>query len=534
MGIQTENSTVLHLLPPETMARVFALATLLSVLPGRNGPEYHSLLVSGSQEPLEGFPMIREWLETALQKSFSRSQILRAAGQPDRWKLGGFWAARFSSPQDLAEHGQGLGCPRILFGRGHFPQEAFHVAFFNSRKPRSLSPQAPWLQGMRAFMEKTMEASWSLASSLGTLTHDLVTHAGNTRSIPMTLVVHDSFHRFAAVHERYGFSSMLKARTVVTCQAPGMLCSKEKLMVCRDRILAHLAQAHLVLELRAGGNLFRILRDLHARSPRHLFWFAASGKEERYTSIREKTARSINAKARPFFLEAGKKNVQAPPGIEDGIRPRQCKTREHKPARHSPPEDWGRYLYHYTRSCWGPWPGQTYEDYLDALYKGREDAGHTVLDTLACILREGRIRAGSKIIRGSLPVVSWTRLAPGKIHEMRRWNRALVRWTIEPYGIGVLGERLKKLGAKPTVYGPASIFQRMKESERYRFQRHEPPNVCWRHEREYRLSGDLHLTELNAKDYFVFVPRSCDAEHLRRLIPHVGAIVIVPMKNLNL
>jgi hypothetical protein len=51
---------------------------------------------------------------------------------------------------------------------------------------------------------------------------------------------------------------------------------------------------------------------------------------------------------------------------------------------------------------------------------------------------------------------------------------------------------LRSLGAKPAIYGSEQVYCRLAESERYRFQvSRSAPSASWRHEREWRLRGDL-------------------------------------------
>ena len=111
--------------------------------------------------------------------------------------------------------------------------------------------------------------------------------------------------------------------------------------------------------------------------------------------------------------------------------------------------NWGDYLFHYTRACAGPWPGETYDQYLLNLFDARPLSGHSALETLIRILQEGLVRAGDRMVRGREAVVSWSSLPPHELFLMRKWNRALVRWTVEPYGIAVRRDILRSLGSNP-------------------------------------------------------------------------------------
>ncbi|MGD9506108.1 MAG: hypothetical protein AB7W37_14425, partial [Syntrophobacteraceae bacterium] len=141
---------------------------------------------------------------------------------------------------------------------------------------------------------------------------------------------------------------------------------------------------------------------------------------------------------------------------------------------------------------------------------------HTALDALIRITTEGKIRASARVIRGSIPVVSWTSRSPLELGAIRRWNRALIRWTFEPYGIAVRRARLLRCGAKPVIYAREKSFGKIKLSERYRLHPEGPSRRSWKAEKEWRLAGDFDLRGLAPGDGFLFAPTSEDAERLER------------------
>jgi hypothetical protein len=73
------------------------------------------------------------------------------------------------------------------------------------------------------------------------------------------------------------------------------------------------------------------------------------------------------------------------------------------------------------------------------------------------------------------------------------------------------------MGAKPTIYGEASVYGSISPKEQYRFQL-STRRSSWVAEREWRLNGDLWLTDIAPEDYLVFVPSRTDAERLATLI----------------
>jgi hypothetical protein len=155
-------------------------------------------------------------------------------------------------------------------------------------------------------------------------------------------------------------------------------------------------------------------------------------------------------------------------------------------------------------------------------------SGHTALDTLARILTEGMVRANSRLVRGDRPVICWSARPPRDLAELRRWNPALIRWTMEPYGIAVDRSVLKERGAKPVVYARSACYFRLPPPTRFRFQRHEPPHCNWKREREWRLVEDLMLAGIPSNRMFVFVPDPNDLADIARHLASGPPVVVLP------
>jgi len=80
----------------------------------------------------------------------------------------------------------------------------------------------------------------------------------------------------------------------------------------------------------------------------------------------------------------------------------------------------------------------------------------------------------------------------------------------EPYGIAVSKKFLFKHGGRPVIYDHPSAFEKLPESQRYRFVPYDPEKqIDFTWEREWRVQADcLHL---NPKETLVVVPSSDEA-----------------------
>jgi len=153
-------------------------------------------------------------------------------------------------------------------------------------------------------------------------------------------------------------------------------------------------------------------------------------------------------------------------------------------------------LFHFTRACPGPWPGQSRWEYLEQLRGGGPSGRREAHATLSRILGTQRLIASGRLIRGGFPVVCFTECALEQLAPLHRYRRHLLRWDFEPYGLALDRAWLEAQGARPVRYLPASQFPSLPESERPWFQRHEPPGCDFTAELEWRLQGDLDLSTL--------------------------------------
>ncbi len=357
-----------------------------------------------------------------------------------------------------------------------------------------------------------------VAGSFGTITYDLVSAAAEQTGAGLLLVVPAPLETLGALKTSPLRDAASFPRSILTCMAEAVICPKATRMVCRDRLLALVSDLHCVLELRRRGNLLEILEMQQREQVRPLWVYRpAAGTRENEGNL--KLLEDFPQSAAGF-------------SIADFVSP------EESPAKRKTPHhtlrlldansiNWQDYLYHYVRSCSGPWPGQSYRDFLMGLFRDDFLAGHTALEALVRVLVEGRIRAGSRIVRGNHAVISWTSRPPAELDAIRRWNPALIRWTFEPYGVAVRRRVLRELGAKPAIYGSSAVYARLRPGDRFRFQLHEPPRCSWKIEREWRLPRDLELAGIGSNEAFAFVPAAPELTAMEQEIFRALPIVVL-------
>jgi len=152
-------------------------------------------------------------------------------------------------------------------------------------------------------------------------------------------------------------------------------------------------------------------------------------------------------------------------------------------------------LAHFTRAAEGPWPGQTYGEYLEDLWHGGERARRDAPAALRRILQSSVLEPSSRLIRGGFPVVSFTAVSPEQIDALHRYRAHLIRWDFEPWGIIFDREWLAKRNVRPVQYLPSASFSHIASADRPWFQKHEPPECDYSKEEEWRVLGKLDFAD---------------------------------------
>lgn len=493
---------------------VLVLCAFLSCLDrsGRlDGPARHSLLRALLSLGSSAEDDLRAWMNACFGRSFSPNSWDFCRNLANRWRIEGIKAA----DAGVLDAGDKDPCPSVLIYKGDLHRSLPRLAVFNSRKPLAVLPDAGWIEALRYFLKAVRQERIAYVSSSGTLTYDLVAaHAARER-LPLIMAA-----PFFLLGPPPPNNELYRAACgTFSCLPANNCCPKARKLVCRDRILAAVSQVHLVLEIRAGGNLFEVLSERQKKTPRVQFVFDPVKKNSSNAGnyVLLERFRAYSRKFTPATAQAASAAPRgAGPGREGGT-----KTGVHGPRG----IEWDKFLYHYTRGCPGPWPGQSQMESLRALLDNDSLCGHSALDTLVRIISERRVRSGSGMVRGREPVVSWSSLPPSGFRALRRWNRSLVRWTVEPYGIAVSRDFLRELGAKPAIYGRDSTYALLPEHEKFRFQlKSSAGAAAWKTEREWRSRGDLELDRIADNAWFAFVPGGGEKE---RVIDFAGPGVSV-------
>ncbi|WP_244085356.1 hypothetical protein, partial [Desulforhabdus sp. TSK] len=270
-------------LQPEVCRSLFILNFILHPTPAKahrfEGPGYHDILRQWIESGLTAEEDLQAWLQECVPSfSADRKHLARACRESDALDAKGIWAAVFDA--DLPPSGHHPSCPQVLFGKGPLDRSHPWVAVFNSRKRKGPQPEAPWLQALRSLLRYSDPERKGFASSLGTLTYDLITAHAQRAGAPLLLLLPTAMEDLCTGRSENSpvpLHAFHFPPTVMTCLTRAVHCPKATRMACRDRLLASLADLHWVLEIRAGGNMEAVLNAQQAHRLR-VQWVLTAGR----------------------------------------------------------------------------------------------------------------------------------------------------------------------------------------------------------------------------------------------------------------
>jgi hypothetical protein len=400
--------------------------------------------------------------------------------------------------------------PQVFFALGNRSvMELPAAAILNSRKPRRITPDDKWLQETKRLVQLAIAQGFAIVSSYGNTPYCIVSRLSNDS--PMIVVCDDVLPSMASEKTALEFVSAYQdlfhiERTLfISSFPPGVRPSSDVRSSERDHLVAALASALMVAEVREGGNMQQII-DIAVRRSIRIIGYPP------WSSDRSLLMEPTKGGAIPLASQRTENtggNVLQPD--RQPVRPHAAESGQVRLVDlYGVPTDLP-WLIHYTRSRPGPWPGQTIAEYCQSLIDGQNGACHTAFDTLLHILEERLIRASSRLTRGPWGVVSFSECLPAKLDTLIKWRKGLCRWSFEPYGIAFPQPSLADLGVGAAIYGSREDFQRLPQDLKHLFQAQHSSLGDWTAEKEWRFRGDLRLSDSIFHKMVVIVPSQDEA-----------------------
>ncbi len=347
----------------------------------------------------------------------------------------------------------------------------------NSHQSKQPIGSDSWVENTVAAVAYAAGCNFTIVTSFGINTYELVTYLGSTLGSRMIVLIPaangvDSQIVWTLAHEFNLSPSKVVFHPVETNSLNSKGWWPE-----RDRVAIGLSDLILPVSLSPSGKLDRLIRE---------FKRPEAFVDRRFAVPYRKSARRI---FRPIDASGVTVGKDAP---------------------------W-RFVTHWTRSFNGPWPNQSLQDYYRMVAASRDTYSHSALNTLKRIVRSKQIVGTSRHIRGGYSVVSFTDHHPADAIKLMRWRARFLRWNFEPYGIAIDIDYADFMRIMRVSYGAPGLYSELPESKRPYFQNTGRKQADWTKEHEWRYHGNLSLAEAGSDKVKIIVRKKSEVTEVQRL-----------------
>ncbi len=350
------------------------------------------------------------------------------------------------------------------------------VAILSSRQSKTPVGSDPWVQATLAAISHAAANGWSIISSIGINTWELVTWAAGQSQVPLLLVVPSD----------------------TTSEARESILNSFRL--CRDQ----------VSWLNAGRS--------EARSTRKNWWEDRDALVIRHADILLPVSVREKGRINSLMHSANRKFVENQFQIRYRTASHHARASIRREQLSADVTNWADgWLIHWTRSSHGPWPGETSAEFYSSMVESRDAYCRDALATLSRIVVERQLRGSAWKTAAGSTVVAFTELSPSESINLMRWRPRWGRWSFEPYGIAIRKLRAVESGARPVKYVDAAEWRSVPVEDRPFAHGKGAGSEYWPTEREWRVVGNVALRDFDPSDVCVIVRDPSEIDHIRRL-----------------
>jgi hypothetical protein len=173
------------------------------------------------------------------------------------------------------------------------------------------------------------------------------------------------------------------------------------------------------------------------------------------------------------------------------------------------------YICHWTRTSNSKWPNETLYDYYSAISSSK-DYPRSAFETLKRIVLNNTIISSSKNIENKQSVVSFSGCSPAQMLPLMRWRSRYKQMSFEPYGIGIEKETALSVGIVPVKYYDRNGQNNIEEIPSWQRQSNGVISD-WTKENEYRYNGNFDLSKISDKKKILICRFKKEADELSQL-----------------
>lgn len=342
------------------------------------------------------------------------------------------------------------------------------AAIFLSRQSMYPSGSIPWVRKTNDAIEWLYEKGYSLTSSLGSPTWDIITTIARNKGIPLTVVIpSDSEKKFNELKLFYQNQFSLSNATMFHPLIYSKYSPRE-LQQLRDSFIIDNADILLPISIRRNGTLFSQL----ASKLNTNYDFSTS-----YQTLKQNFKK--------FYSDTP---------ISTDL------------------QSYNEYLFHWTRSFHSPWPDENLLDFYTAVIAS-SSYPRTAYHTLKHILYVNKIYGSVRHMPVNTRCVAFTDAPISDFIHLMKWRSRYLEMSFEPYGIGIEKQYALNAGIKKVVY----IEGRKKKTapeDQWLYQS-RGKTADWQPEREYRYKGDFSLSSIPKEKLIILCTRRDEAKCLQ-------------------
>jgi hypothetical protein len=173
------------------------------------------------------------------------------------------------------------------------------------------------------------------------------------------------------------------------------------------------------------------------------------------------------------------------------------------------------YICHWTRTSNSKWQDESLFDYYKDI-SNSEEYPRSAFNTLKRIVLNNTILSSSKNIEEQQSVVSFSGCSPVQMLPLIRWRSRYKQMSFEPYGIGIEKEDALSVGITPVSYYDRNKQLNHKEIPSWQKQSNGVKSD-WTKEDEYRYNGDFDLSLIPDDNKIVICRYKKEADELSQL-----------------
>jgi hypothetical protein len=172
-----------------------------------------------------------------------------------------------------------------------------------------------------------------------------------------------------------------------------------------------------------------------------------------------------------------------------------------------------QYLFHWTRACKSKWPHETLFTYYNDVVECKGNP-RDAFSTLCSIMNQNVIFSSKRHLSNGCQCVSFTGKAPADFINNMRWRARYKEMSFEAYGIGIRKDVAVSKGIVKIEYLDELDLKKIKLTDRWMYQS-KGLIGDWTQEEEYRCTNDFYFGDIPENAICCITENRVESQELR-------------------